>query len=68
MSLFVSYAILDSQNILYEPYKLFNMHKEFTINYQTNALVRMAPYFIGILFGLFVNEGLDKSESESLTN
>lgn len=44
------------------------MHKEFTINYQTNALVRMAPYFIGILFGLFVNEGLDKSESESLTN
>lgn len=36
------------------------MGAEFNINYQANAIVRMWPYFIGFLFGLFVNEGMEK--------
>ena len=40
---------------MFEPYKLFNMSKEFTINYETNTLVRMGPYFLGFLFGIFIN-------------
>lgn len=61
ISWIVSYAILESQNILFEPYKLFNMAKEFTVNYQTNAIVRVAPYAIGFMLGLFVNERIEKS-------
>ena len=39
------------------------MAREFTINYQTNALVRIAPYVIGILFGLFTSESKEKHEN-----
>ena len=61
ISLLVSYAILDSQSILFEPYKLFNMAKEFTVNYQTNAIVRACPYALGFILGVFVNERQEKS-------
>ena len=54
-SAIVSVAILDSQGILFEPYKLFNMSKDFTVNYQTNAIVRMCPYFLGLFAGLFIS-------------
>lgn len=50
-----SYGLLYSQNVLFEPYKLFNMPKEFTINYQTNTLVRMGAYTLGLLLGLFAS-------------
>lgn len=63
ISWIVSYAILESQNILFEPYKLFNMAKEFTVNYQTNSIVRLAPYAIGFMLGLFVNERIEKAET-----
>lgn len=55
ISIIGAYAILDSQNILFEPYKLFNMAKEYTINYQTNTVVRIMPYALGFMLGLFVN-------------
>lgn len=58
ISIIVAFAVLESENILFEPYKLFNMAKEFTVNYQTSSLVRMSPYIIGVVFGLFVNERL----------
>jgi hypothetical protein len=31
------------------------MPKEYTINYQASAIIRIAPYFIGVLLGLAVN-------------
>lgn len=61
ISMIASYAILESQNILFEPYKLFNMAKEFTVSYQTNTLVRIMPYAIGFMLGLFINERIEKS-------
>ena len=42
-------AILSGENIVFEPYKLFNQSLEFNVNYQTNAIVRMASYLIGFL-------------------
>ena len=39
------------------------MAREFTINYQANVLVRIAPYAIGILFGLFSRENREKHEN-----
>ena len=63
-SIVVAVAILDSQSIIFEPYKLFNMSKDFTINYQTNAIVRMAPYFLGVMAGLLISEGTEKEDSE----
>lgn len=32
------------------------MPKEFTINYQTNTIVRISPYFLGILFSLIMSD------------
>jgi hypothetical protein len=63
-SLIIAYAILKDQGILFEPYKIFNMAQQFTINYQTNSLVRLSPYFLGLMFGLFINEGLEKTEGD----
>ena len=43
------------------------MAKEFTVNYQTNTLVRVAPYSIGFLLGLFTNEAnenINNNETE----
>lgn len=57
-SLVVSYAILDDEGIVFQPYKLFNQPKEFTINYQASTVVRIAPYFLGVIFGLILIEGL----------
>jgi len=56
VSLITGYGILDSGNIVFEPYKLFNMPKEFTINYQTNSIVRMCPFFLGVLFSVIIND------------
>ena len=56
-------AILESDNIVFEPYKLFNQSLEYTVNYQTNALVRAAPYIMGFMMGLLVNEKMEKIES-----
>ena len=39
---FVGYAILEDQDIVYEPYKLFNQPKQVTINYQTSLVLRAA--------------------------
>ena len=44
------------------------MAKEFTVNYQTNAIVRMAPYAFGFMLALFVNESIEKSEGGSDNN
>ena len=58
------YAILDSSNIIFEPYKLFNMPKDFTINYQANSIVRMCPFFLGILFSLTINDYKTSEDSK----
>lgn len=39
------------------------MAKEFTVNYQTNAIVRASPYALGFILGLFVKERIEKVES-----
>jgi hypothetical protein len=62
-SLIVGFTILDVQGIVFEPYKIFNMPKEYVINYQTSTLVRAAPFFFGLLVGLMVIEGLEKLEN-----
>lgn len=33
------------------------------MNYQTNTLVRIMPYAIGFMVGLFINERIEKSEN-----
>ena len=63
-SLIVGYAILSDKNIIFEPYKLFNMSKDFTISYQSNAIVRAAPYYLGLIFGLLVSEANEKHERQ----
>jgi hypothetical protein len=60
VSLVVGFSILDGQGILFEPTKLFNMQKEYTIGYQTNTVVRAAAFFLGVIYGFFVLEGLEK--------
>jgi hypothetical protein len=40
------------------------MSRDFTINYQANTIIRMSPYFIGFLFGLLINEGMEKDGHE----
>lgn len=67
-SMFAGYAVLESQSVLFEPYKLFNMSRDFTINYQTNAIVRIWPYFIGFIFGLIINESIEKEGHEEREN
>lgn len=54
-SIIVAYAVLDNQSVVFEPYKIFNMSSEYSINYQASTIIRMSPFFIGILFGLFVS-------------
>ena len=56
-------AILESDNIVFEPYKLFNQSLEYTVNYQTNAIVRAAAYVMGFMVGIRVNENMEKIES-----
>jgi hypothetical protein len=58
ISMIIGFAILSDQGIIFEPTKIFNMQKEYTINYQTNTLVRAGPFYLGLLFGFFVIEGL----------
>jgi hypothetical protein len=66
ISIVVGFAVLDSENVVFEPYKIFNQSADFNINYQANAIVRMWPYFLGFLFGLKVSEGQEKdAENES---
>lgn len=64
VSIMTGYAILDSSNIIFEPYKLFNMPKDFTINYQANSIVRMCPFFLGILFSLTINDYKTNEDSK----
>ena len=59
-SIFASFAILDSENIFFEPTKLMNASKEYVINYQGNSFVRMGAFFFGLLIGLIAIEGLEK--------
>lgn len=63
LSMIISIAILDSENISFEPYKLMNGRKQFVIDYQANTFVRMGAFFFGLMFGLFMIEGLEKVES-----
>ena len=63
-SIVVPFAILDKENIIYEPYKLMNASKEFVINYQGNAFVRMGAFFFGLTVGLVAIEGLEKLDNE----
>lgn len=64
ISIVVGFAVLQSQNVLFEPYKIFNAGAEYNINYQANAIVRMWPYFMGFLFGLLVSEGQEKNSEQ----
>ncbi len=63
ISTFVGFGVLDHENVVYEPTKLLNMSNSYVLNFQNNILVRSGAYFLGILFGLFLCEGLGKSES-----
>lgn len=58
ISMTISYAILDDQGIIFEPTKIFNMQKEYTINYQTNTFVRAGAFYFGSIFGFMVLECL----------
>lgn len=60
LSVVCSYAILDSEKIMYEPAKLLNGDVNYTYNYQPNTFVRMGAYFFGLMYGLFIIEGLEK--------
>jgi len=44
------------------------MSREFTINYQTNTLVRIAPYTVGLLLGLFTSERKERQENGNNQN
>lgn len=57
-SIVISFAILDSDNIVYEPTVLMNGQPEFVIDYQANSFVRMDGFFMGLMLGLLVIEGL----------
>lgn len=54
----ISYSILDSENVVYEPSKLMNGQNQFVIDYQASTFVRMGAFFFGLCFGLFIIEGL----------
>ncbi len=68
ISIVFSYGILQDMNIVFQPYKLFNMGREYTINYQTNAMVRIAPYTIGIIIGLFASQNKETHDSGQIEN
>jgi hypothetical protein len=34
-----------------------NGQAEFVIDYQASTFVRMAPFFVGLIFGLVITEG-----------
>lgn len=59
-SVIISYSILDSEKIIFEPTKLMNQQAEYGINYQNNAFVRMGAFFFGLMVGLIMLEGLHK--------
>lgn len=58
LSMVISYSILDSENVVYEPSKLMNGQNQFVIDYQASTFVRMGAFFFGLCFGLFIIEGL----------
>ena len=62
-SMFISIAVLDSKKVIYEPTMLMSGQREYALDYQPNTFVRMGAYFFGLLIGLFMIEGLEKSES-----
>lgn len=62
LSLVSSYAILDSQNIVYEPAKLLNGDIHYALGYQPSTWVRLGAFVLGVAFGFFLTEGLEKSD------
>lgn len=59
-SIMVSGAILKNEMIIFEPAKLMNGQKEYWIDYQGNAFVRMGAYFIGVAVGVGVTEAQER--------
>lgn len=67
ISMVISFAILSDQSVVFEPIKLFNQSKEFSLNYQTNTFVRGGSFYLGLMFGFFIIEGLEKVEGKART-
>lgn len=67
ISMVISFAVLSDQGILFEPTKIFNQQREYSVNYQTNTFVRAGPFYLGLIFGFLIIEGLEKVDGKTRT-
>jgi hypothetical protein len=58
ISMIISFAILSDQGVIFEPTKIFNQQKEYSVNYQTNTFVRAGAFYFGLIFAFMIIEGL----------
>ncbi len=67
ISMIISFAILSDQGVIFEPTKIFNQQKEYSVNYQTNTFVRAGAFYFGLIFAFMIIEGLEKVQGKSRT-
>lgn len=64
ISITFSAFFLDYKKIEFVPSLIFNNTREFTYEWQMNPLVRASNFAMGMLFGIFFINALEKIESE----
>jgi hypothetical protein len=64
ISIVFSAFFLDYKKVEFTPSLIFNNGREFTYEFQMNPLVRSSNFAIGLLFGVFFINGLEKIENE----